>query len=526
MSAYLKYFELEQSPFEGRASTRVVLGTPALRDALASIEAGLEEGAARICVSGGPGLGKTSLARALPQLLGESARVAIVADPNISWESVRGSIAKQWELDNGGLARARLIAAARQHRLVIVIDQAERASEEFLDHLDVVLSYRSENDEQVVQSVLFADLSQAGRGDEPVPLVWWLDRIQTRQLEFAPLPRDGVVSYIHRHLKRAGWRGDHLFTQEAAWAIHGYSGGVPGEVSSLCERLLTEAAARGLREIPAEFVHSICDENAEEDAEEDAFWSLDDALEELALEEAATADTHESDVSNGPIRLKEASSEGGEFAAGFGVQDDPGAAREEAADAGAPAVPLPTFAEALEHFEGRPHDDDDRVSGYGEPIGSNCDAPLISLEDALSTPPAREAWRTILGHFLHRVFRRHGKAIAAAALMAALGGLALSWIGGRGGSTSDGPAIDVGRESREANPTDTRPRSSTPDDPLVLARIRGPVVPSATDREPDESTADAPDEGLDEAGDEEIIDLRPASMIPDSAEDPETERFW
>ena len=90
MSAYLKFFELEQSPFEGKAQSKVVLGTRALRDAFAAIRDGLSEGSARICVNGGPGLGKTSLARSLPKLLGDTARVAVVLDPSIPWESLRG----------------------------------------------------------------------------------------------------------------------------------------------------------------------------------------------------------------------------------------------------------------------------------------------------------------------------------------------------------------------------------------------------------------------------------------------------
>jgi type II secretory pathway predicted ATPase ExeA len=96
MPAYLKYFELKQSPFEGKAQSKVVLGTRALRDAFKAIRDGLEEGSARICVSGGPGLGKTSLARSLPKLLGDTARVVLVRDPSVPWQSLRGQIAKRW----------------------------------------------------------------------------------------------------------------------------------------------------------------------------------------------------------------------------------------------------------------------------------------------------------------------------------------------------------------------------------------------------------------------------------------------
>jgi type II secretory pathway predicted ATPase ExeA len=258
MSTYLKFFALERSPFDGEDQSKVVLGTRALRDALATIQTGLDEGAARICVSGDSGLGKTSLARALPKLLRETTRAALVLDPSKGWDALRGSLAKQWGIREGGLARARLIEASRDRRLVLVLDQSEKASEEFLDHLDVLLSYRTEEDEPVVQSVLLANLGPDENGDMP-PVVWWLDRIHTLQLEFAPLPRSGVESYIQKHLKRAGHGGGELFTSEAAQAIHGYTGGVPGQVGRLCEELLEEAASQNLATVDACLVHEFCE---------------------------------------------------------------------------------------------------------------------------------------------------------------------------------------------------------------------------------------------------------------------------
>ncbi|MGB0618814.1 MAG: AAA family ATPase [Myxococcota bacterium] len=258
MSAYLKFFELEQSPFEGKAQSQVVLGTRALREAFGTIRSVLDEGASHLCVSGNAGLGKTSLARALPKLLGDAARVANVLDTGVEWPACRELIARQWGLDAGRLSRAELIEARADRRLVLVIDQAERASEDFLDHLDVLLSYRTETDTPVVQSVLLANL-ETREGGTPFPLLCWLDRTQTLQLEFAPLPRDGVASYIAKHLQRAGWRGEALFSEDAGFAIHGYAGGVPGKISALCERLLAEAASLERADIDADFVHAFRD---------------------------------------------------------------------------------------------------------------------------------------------------------------------------------------------------------------------------------------------------------------------------
>ena len=274
MSAYLKFFELERSPFDAKAQAQVVLGTRAIRDAFATVESGIAEGASRICVNGGPGMGKTSLARALPKLLGDKARVALIPDPALSWEASRTTLAKQWGIESGGLARTALVEASAARPLVLVIDQAEKADEDFLDHLDVMLSYRSESDTPVVQSVLLARLGggadSAATRDEPCPLIWWLDRIQTLQLEFAPLPREGVQSYIHKHLKRAGWKGPELFSAEAAFAIHEYTGGVPGEISALCEIMLIEAADQDLPEIDEAFARDICEAATSPESEPEA----------------------------------------------------------------------------------------------------------------------------------------------------------------------------------------------------------------------------------------------------------------
>jgi type II secretory pathway predicted ATPase ExeA len=541
MSAYLKFFELEQSPFEGKAQSQVVLGTKALRDAFALIRSGLDEGTARICVNGGPGLGKTSLARALPKLLDESTRVAVILDAHVSWESVRGSIAKQWGLATGGLARSGLLEAARNRRLVLVIDQAERASEEFLDHLDVVLSYRSESDEPVVQSVLMASLS-ATDPQEPAPIVWWLDRIQTLQLEFAPLSRDGIESYIHKHLKRAGWRGERLFRPEAALAIHEYSGGIPGEVSRLCERLLAEAAESGLRHIDATFVHALCDEGEAEvdsalDPENEP--AIEDEFEDLVLAEEFNDATAAAGPPLPTIDFVEAVVE---------------------------AERPPTLAETLEHFEGNeaPIADADADADVEESIDEleedelesdeYDEESLASLESYLSAPPSQEELRSIQGH----IFNRHGRSFAAAAIAALLGGLALASLSGDTESYESNAGGDSERVaqamlgSAERPSADAGPAGMETAPPTPLARLRGPVAapdiapeslgtapaPSqpmnahgrdhqASNDQPPEVEIEDPDfEGVIPEGD--LIDMRPAAMLPDATRESDApeDRFW
>lgn len=86
LSAHLKFLESKYSLFD--ATAHIVLGTRAIGDAFAPIESEIAEGASRVCAKGCPGMGKTSLARALPKLLGDKARIALVPVPAL-WGNPR-----------------------------------------------------------------------------------------------------------------------------------------------------------------------------------------------------------------------------------------------------------------------------------------------------------------------------------------------------------------------------------------------------------------------------------------------------
>ncbi len=479
MSAYLKFFELERSPFEGEAQAQVVVGTRALRDAFGTIQTGLEEGISRICVSGEQGLGKTSLARALPKLLGESARVALVLDPTISWEASRTSLAEQWGIEPGSHARAHLIEAAKDRRLVLVIDQAEKADEEFLDHLDVVLSYRNERDEPVVQSVLLARLG-AREGEAPSPLIWWIDRIHTLQLAFAPLPLGGIESYIDRHLERAGRKEKRLFSEDAAVAIHGYSGGVPGEVSALCERLLREAATRGLPSIDATLVHSICDAHEEEKAtdQEEELCSLENEIEQCALEHESV---HASRTANTPVDTPPSSEDGTQTAFGVTANAEP-----------PPEMPPPpALTEGPESSRARETEPaPDEVSNEEvepaatlavwemvEPEMEVASERLWPIADPLDAPVTEEELRAIR----HSRLTRHLRTLSLAAIVAILCGIGYAMLDSKPKpATSDlanslarttaKPDLASHRDPRSAVaiPALTKPTEGPPPGPLGL----------------------------------------------------------
>ena len=208
MAAYLRFYQFEKSPFESKAAKKgLVLGTKSLKGAFGRVKQGLGEGSPRICLSGSEGIGKTSFCRALPKLLADTAQTAVVLDPRKPWREVRATIAKRFKLDGGAISRKALIAAREgSKQLVLVIDQAEALSHESLDHLDILLQYKCDDGKQLLHCVMLADLDAASTGTE-IPLLWWLDKFTTMQLQVSPIPVEGLRHDVEKHLAKAGWAG-------------------------------------------------------------------------------------------------------------------------------------------------------------------------------------------------------------------------------------------------------------------------------------------------------------------------------
>jgi hypothetical protein len=225
----------------------------------------------------------------------------------------------------------------------------------------------------------------------------------------------------------------------------------------------------------------------------------------------------------------------------------------------------PTLSKTLEHFEkdeGKENeeanteqaaDEEDETTDtieapQDEPLHVITDSRQLgeiqnSQDDPLLEPASPEELRAILGS----VLGRHSRAFAAAAVAAVIGGLALSWLAGDAGpsrsSASDGSDF-AGYE--RGGPTEPGSSAESEPPPAMLARLRGPVsktplLPSAT--RPAPATAPQPtpaipstesqvlelsdEEFEEEISEDELVDMRPASMLPGATQkSPSEERFW
>ena len=423
MSESLDFFGLDCAPFADEAPASVVIGTRSLRKVVARIQATVRDGGTRIGVLGVEGVGKTRLARALRGLFVGSTYVATIFDPADDWRSLRGQLARDWQLDGEKLARASLVAAARTHRLLLVVDRAEAAGEDLLQHLEALQTIERAGGGAAVTVVVFvrSDLDE----DAPRPPVLdWLEHSHSALIPFEPLAPDAVAVFVERRLQRAGYSGSPLFTPRATLAIHAETKGVPAAICRLCERLLVDAAARRLRTIDEPFVRSRQETRTalaattEPDAQDDVWDDADHhpretAIPELLLEHAIPAPRQNAD----PAAR--------------------GASRREA-------------------------------------LGPAEDLRDPELEAYLSAPPSAAELRAIRGGFV----RRQLWPFAAISAVVVIGGLILArWTS----DDTEGPlASSTATNATGVQTAATGDGSSPP----VLGRIRGPVLtgPASTPR--------------------------------------------
>lgn len=259
------YFGLKRPPFSINRSSGPVFMTESLRASAVFLRGGLANGACVLGIAGAAGIGKSSLARALPKLTAGNWRIAALSGRARSWEDLRQVLMREFKIGRDRITRDGFAEArAKYGKLLIVVDDAQFLTPNLLERICIMPQLRTEADEPAVQVVLLADFDAVSREDIR-PLLAWLD-VKIRHV-MQPLPPEDVHRYIDTHMRRAGWQGEPLVCESGASALHRLSRGNPRRLSTACMEVLEQAAARGLARIDAEFVVGCSNVDAPESEE-------------------------------------------------------------------------------------------------------------------------------------------------------------------------------------------------------------------------------------------------------------------
>jgi general secretion pathway protein A len=259
---YAAYFGLKENPFNLSPEPRYLFLSEHHRDALNCLIYGIQEKKGFVLLSGGIGLGKTTICRSLLESLDGSVATALIFNTAISdmdlletvltefgIKSKKGSKTKKTYIDV--LNKFLLKNFGEGKTAVLLIDEAQNLSHGVLEQLRMLSNLETER-EKLLQIIL---VGQPELNDTlMLPVLRQLNERITVRYALQPLCPREVRDYIEHRLKVAQGPGSLKFTNGAFDLIYNFSEGIPRRINALCDRALLIAYTKNVSKINRKIV--------------------------------------------------------------------------------------------------------------------------------------------------------------------------------------------------------------------------------------------------------------------------------
>jgi len=252
---FLDHFGLREQPFGVTPDPRFLYFSPSHREALASLQYGIECGRGFLGLIAKPGMGKTTLLFRLLEKLRSSARTAFLFQTQCDSRAFLRNIladlgvgvANQDVAEMQSQLNAILIRESRTGRpFVLVVDEAQNLDDSVLETIRMLSNFETPK-AKLMQIVLAGQPQLADKLARP-------DMVQLRQRlsiisRLTQLSITETGDYISHRLRVAGYDGKPMFTPQALASIRYKSHGIPRDINNICFHALTIGFAKGQKTI-------------------------------------------------------------------------------------------------------------------------------------------------------------------------------------------------------------------------------------------------------------------------------------
>lgn len=262
---YEQFYGLEERPFDLTPNPRFLFMTASHRDALAAMQYAMSGRKGLTMVLGPPGTGKTTLVHAALEAQHGGARAVYLGNPTLTREEFYEFLAHELGLSPQAGAskahflrelRADLVARHEQGTLTaLVIDEAQSMSDGLLEELRLLENLETPS-QKLLPVVLVGQPELATRLRQPA-LLPLRQRVALR-FNLTPLSAPEVVGYISERIRIAGGDVWSVFTPDAVDAICQTCGGIPRNISVVCDNALVNGFALDERPIGVGVIAEVC----------------------------------------------------------------------------------------------------------------------------------------------------------------------------------------------------------------------------------------------------------------------------
>ncbi|MBN1793349.1 MAG: AAA family ATPase [Candidatus Omnitrophica bacterium] len=269
---YESFWKLKEKPFVNTPDPRFLFPSPQHEDALIKLTYAIAEGMGAAMLTGVFGCGKTLVARAVLNELGQDKyKLAVISNPKVSDVELLRGIVRNLRVQALPEKKTEIMADSLLEILnnvlldnmrdgketVVLIDEAHVLEDESVfEELRMLLNFQTDNKFLLTlllvgQPELKDKIANLKQFDQRVAIRCHLDKFKKNETQ----------GYIQHRLKVAG-REDSIFTKDAFDFIHDHSGGIPRRINTICDLSLLTGFGKKSETIDAELVKSTTEQFA------------------------------------------------------------------------------------------------------------------------------------------------------------------------------------------------------------------------------------------------------------------------
>ena len=261
---YEQFFGFRERPFDLNPNPRFLVLTESHREVLSNLEYAISSRKGMTLVTGEAGSGKTTLIRTVLQKQPEQIHSVHLTNPTLSRDEFVQMLASKFGLssraagskavmltDLEALFRAR---RARGEGTVLIVDEAQSLPLELIEEIRLLANIEAD-DERLLSVILVGQPTLAERLEQP-ELRQLKQRVALR-CQLQSLTARETSDYLRGRIDVAGGVAAHVFTREAANAIHAAAAGLPRMINVLADNSLLGGFAEGIKPVPSRIVREV-----------------------------------------------------------------------------------------------------------------------------------------------------------------------------------------------------------------------------------------------------------------------------